>query len=216
LAAAVFYLFGRARFGEPVHPYVGDMHWTILALLFARRLFERGRWRDAFGLAAALVLQAGTSVYPVLATAIVGLPFAFWLLLRHPVDRRRLGQLVLVTAVLGLAAACVAVPYLHLESAGELPQVEQIFLRPDFFLPGGQWFQGWTRYVSALVAGEGAGERERSCSAACSVSGWPGARSFPNGSASIPASTRGRRCRSGCRRCGRCARRGRWRSGSIW
>jgi len=151
LAASLLYLFGRARFGEPIHPYVGDMHWALLALLFARRLFVHSRWRDAVALGLVLALQAGTSVYPAFATALVGLPFALWLVARHRLDRERLLRLAPVAAGVVVASGFVAAPYFLLHARGELPQAQQIFVGVPFFLPGGPWFQGWSRYALAVA-----------------------------------------------------------------
>lgn len=151
LAAAIFYLFGRARLGEPVHPYVGDVSWLVLALLFAHRLFVRGWWRDAACLAGALALQIGTSVYPAAVSVFLGLPFAVWLVVRFGLDAPRALRLLPVAATVALAATFVASPYFTLESSGELPEVTQIFLHPRFFLAGGPWFQGWCRDILAIA-----------------------------------------------------------------
>ena len=50
IVAGTIFAFHYIKSGDVVHLYVRDTVWTLLALLFARRLFEHGRWRDAAGL----------------------------------------------------------------------------------------------------------------------------------------------------------------------
>ena len=78
--AALLYGFHSARLSDPTHLYVPDTVWTLLALFFFRRWLLNGRWRDVCALGGAVSLQIGGSLYPLIAGAAVGLPFAIWLL----------------------------------------------------------------------------------------------------------------------------------------
>jgi hypothetical protein len=152
LAAALFFLFSRGRFGEIVHPFAGDTSWAVAALYFSRRLFAGARWRDAIGLAIALALQVGTSVYPLTASALVGVPFAVWLLLRHPFPASGALKLALPAAACVGALAFLVVPVMALREGGAFVERQrQFFAESAYFLPGGMWFQGWSRDLLAIA-----------------------------------------------------------------
>jgi hypothetical protein len=115
--AGCLFAFHRLRIGDPMHLFVHANYWTALALLFAHRLFERGRWRDAGALAACLGLQLLESFYTIVSLAIVGGVYGLWLVARH---FRHLGalapKLLAVVASVALLAAMVFAPYLHVRT----------------------------------------------------------------------------------------------------
>lgn len=128
-----------------IHPYVQDSAWTVLALLFAQRLFAHHRWRDAIGLGLCAALQIGASFYPLISGAVIGVAFLVWLLLHHGVRRQRLPQLLLVAAMVATAAAFVYGPFLSLRAEGALsPRRWQAFAVWDAFLPALGGYLGWT------------------------------------------------------------------------
>jgi hypothetical protein len=151
LVAGLLYAFHAARTRDPVHPYVYDTTWAVLAILFAERLLARARWRDAVALAAAAVLEIGTSFYALVASLVFGQPLAIWLVARYGLRRVRWSQLALVGALVGIAAAWLFAPYLELRRAGALAErTQQVFTAWSEFLPGARLFPGWT--ALALVA----------------------------------------------------------------
>lgn len=143
IAAGLLYGFHALKAYDVVHPFAYDGAWTVLALFFARRLFEGERWRDALGLAAAIALQISQSFYPLLAGVLVGAPFAVWLAFRHGLTGRRPLQLAAVAAATLLVAWALLSPYLE----GRAQQVIaepgfQIFLPWSWIAPGGRWSLG--------------------------------------------------------------------------
>src|SRR5262245_32846152 len=66
IGAGLLYAFHRLRLDFIYHPAEVDTTWTVFALFFATRLFARGRWRDAIGLALAGAFQIAASFYPTL------------------------------------------------------------------------------------------------------------------------------------------------------
>jgi hypothetical protein len=153
IVAGLLYGFHRVELTNVVHPHIYDTTWTVFALGFGRRLFARGRWRDAVGLGASAALQLGTSFYPFVASVLLALPFGVWLVLRHRLGRVSRWQIGFVLAAVGLAAAFTFAPYLLLRGAGELPAREaQIFVWPGAYLPGQVFFFGWPCLVLAGIS----------------------------------------------------------------
>lgn len=150
--AGLLYGLHPARMGNPVHPYLWDTGWTVLAMFFATRLLSRGRWRDAAGLALAVTLQLGGSLYAILGGFAVALPCSIALLAQHGWRRLRLGPCLLVAALVVLAAAAFYTPYLMLrgeESA--LARSGQVVMLWSHFLPGRPRFSGWLLVVFAIL-----------------------------------------------------------------
>ena len=116
--AGLLFGFQPLRLGHVMHPSVWDIAWTVLALLFAERLFARGRWRDAVGLGAAIALQIGASFYPLLAATLLAPGVILWLALHHGLARVGVAKLAAVGAMGLLAASLVLVPYLSAETEG--------------------------------------------------------------------------------------------------
>lgn len=145
IVAGLLYAFHPARIQDPVHPYIYDTTWAVLGILFAQRLFARGRWRDAAALAVCAALELGTSFYSLVASLLVCLPLAIWLVGHYGLRQVRWQQLVLVGVVVGLVAAWLFTPYLDLSRAGVLAvRAEQHFTGWWEYLPGGRRFPGWT------------------------------------------------------------------------
>jgi hypothetical protein len=167
IIAGLLYAFHPIRMMYVMHPSVWDSAWTVFALLFAERLFAKGRWRDALGLAASIAFQIGASFYSLLAAVFLTPPFAAWLLLRDrlrhatapllrdrlrhataPLLRDRLRhatalQLVFVGGCAALSAALLLGPYLWSPAAGKLEHAALAFAAPGSYLPGGRIFPGW-------------------------------------------------------------------------
>jgi len=150
IVAGLLYGFHRVELANVVHPHIYDTTWTVFALVFGRRLFAHGRWRDAAGLAVSSALQLGTSFYPFVASVLLALPFGLWLVLRHRLRHVGWRQIGFVLAVVGLAGAFTFAPYLLLRGVGELPAREaQTFAWPVSYLPGEFLFFGWPCLVLA-------------------------------------------------------------------
>lgn len=111
--AGLFFELYRARVADTVHPYIHANFWTPLALLFLYRLFHRGDWRSALGLAFFGSMQLGESVYPVLAaTLLLGTSAVILAIQRRDVLLERLPKLLFCAAVAGAAAWWVLGEYL--------------------------------------------------------------------------------------------------------
>ncbi len=147
IVAALLYAFSIIKIGDVIHIYVYDNAWTLLALLFTRRLFEHPRWRDAVGLAAAIALQMGGSFYTLVAALPVALPFAVWLIVRdRGAGLRRIPPVMLGFVVLASLAVAwwVLGPYLSFDaSGGYKDQVVQGYRRLNYLLPSRNGFWGW-------------------------------------------------------------------------
>jgi hypothetical protein len=153
IVAGILYGFHRIEVTNVIHPHIYDTMWTVFALGFGRRLFVRGRWRDAAGLAASAALQIGTSFYPFVASVLLALPFGLWLVLRHRPGRMGWRQIGFVLAAAGLAGAFTFAPYLLLRGAEQLPvRKAQLFALPISYLPGEILFFGWPCLVLAGVS----------------------------------------------------------------
>ena len=94
LVAALLYGFGHQRAADVVHPYLHDHAATLCMFFFAQRWFAGGRWRDAVGLGLAGAFLLLGSIYPVIATALLGLPLLVWLLKVYGLARLRPAILV--------------------------------------------------------------------------------------------------------------------------
>lgn len=152
LVAGLLFAFHPIRLTDITHPSVWDASWTVLGLWFAERLFGGGRWRDAFGLAAAVALQMGASFYPLLAATFSLPPFAIWLAVRDRPPKVSLAQLAFVAGATLLAAACLLGPYLGVETEqGEMRRQIFAFAPLRHYLPGERLFPGFV-LLALLVA----------------------------------------------------------------
>lgn len=143
LTAGLLFGFHPLKTTDVIHPYVPDIAWTVLALYFAERLFAKGRWRDAAGLAACVLLQLGGSLYPLAGAAVLALPCLAWLLLRHGLRGLRAGPLLLAVGLPLLAAAVLFAPFLALHGEGVLRHRIHLYMPWADLLPGGPLFPGW-------------------------------------------------------------------------
>jgi hypothetical protein len=143
IAAALLYAFHPMKVEDPVHAFGYDTGWTVLAFLFARRWFERGRWRDVVPLTLCCVLQVTSSLYPLLCAVVIGAPFAVWLVWRYGVRRLRPAQCALLVGSVLIVAVLVFSPYLEARSEGLIEARRfQSFLAWADLLPGGRFFPG--------------------------------------------------------------------------
>lgn len=104
--------------------HVQGFFYLPFALFFTARWLDRGQWRYAALLAAALFLQATTSAYLGFALAFAygaALPFLV-ADARERLDRRRILGLVSAGGLAVLGAALLALPYLWLKSVGLVPE----------------------------------------------------------------------------------------------
>lgn len=157
LVAGLFYGFHPSWVRDVTHPYVYDTVWIVLCLLFARRLFERWRWRDALALGVCGALQLGVAFYPILAAACVALPFGLWLVLHCDWRRARPARLLAVALPLLGAFLWIQLPYLDsaLQSSFDAaPAVDAragaAFAAAGDWAPGGTLFPGFAMLL--LVA----------------------------------------------------------------
>lgn len=153
IVAAAIYVMHEVKVGDVIHLYVRDTAWTLLALLFARRLFEQGRWRDAAGLAFAIGMHLSGSLYPLVAAALIA-PFSVaWLIRVYGITRRLAARLAGVALVTALGAALLLGPYLALREAGDLgTSTAQLFVPLYSLLPGRPAFPGFTTLVLVALA----------------------------------------------------------------
>ncbi len=152
IAAGLLYAFGSGQLGAPVHFFSTDNAWLLFALFFAVRLFRSGRLVDAAGLGAAAALQAGSSFYPLFATALAALPFSVWLLWRH--RRVPVSRVALAASIAAAGAAAVLWPYLAADAAGgdARERAVRYYATWSQLLPGGILSPGWTGWLLAAAA----------------------------------------------------------------
>ena len=129
ITAGILYGFHSIRMRDPVHFYVWDNAWLLLALLFARRLFVSARWRDAIGLALVTSMQIAGSVYPLLVAMIVALPMTAWFTKTYGLSKVRWEQVGFVVVVCAIAAWLSLGPFFGLQSEGAFHErTEQVYL----------------------------------------------------------------------------------------
>jgi hypothetical protein len=152
LAAALLFAFHPIRQDLASHPPEWDIAWTALALWFAQRLFEEGRWRDAAGLALCVGLQIAASFYALLAAALLSLPLVTWLVVHRAARRVSATQLAVVAACAAIAAALLLGPYLAARRAGAIGGRTLAFYAPwRDYAPGGRLFPGAAVASAALL-----------------------------------------------------------------
>ena len=143
IVAGLLYAFHPMKVEDPGHAFGYDTGWTVLAFLFARRWFERGRWRDALALALCASLQVSSSLYPLLCAVVVAVPYAIWLVWRYGVRRLRPAQCAVVAGSVLAVAALVFTPYLELRGEGLIQARSfQTFMPWGWLAPGGRLFPG--------------------------------------------------------------------------
>lgn len=143
IVAGLLYGFHTIRMRDPVHFFVWDNAWTILALLFARRLFVAPRWRDAIALSLCCGMQIAGSVYPLLAAVVIGSIMAAWFVYTYGVKRLRPAQIAFVVAFMGVVAWAVLSPYFGLRETGQIESRDLKFFLPFHWLtPGTMFFPG--------------------------------------------------------------------------
>jgi hypothetical protein len=161
VVAGLVYAFHPVKVHDVAHPYIWDSGWTVLALFFARRLAERGRWRDALGLAASASLQLAGSLYPLLSGAVLGAVLLPWLAARASAAGRRPAPWALATLLCVVSGWLLLHPYLEAARSGVLePRAVQGHLPWVHLAPGGLRFPGW---LPLLLAAAGLALGRRRC-----------------------------------------------------
>jgi hypothetical protein len=157
--AGLLFAFHPDRVFYPAHPFIHGNQWTPLALLFAARLFERRRWRDAAGLALFVGLQILESPYQLLAFAILGGVYGAWLVVRNVRALPSLAPKLLAVAGCTIAVlAGVFGPYLRTRATwpGLLRSQDEDYPlslhAPGDLLPGGGAYAGSVALALAAVA----------------------------------------------------------------
>lgn len=153
IVAGFLYVLLPAHARDVTHPTIYDMAWTIFAIFFSQRLFAHGRWRDAIGLAASIVLQLGASFYPFLAAFFLAPPYVLWLLVRYRFRHVRWTQLAFVVLASLAGGAAVYGPYLSTRRETDmLHRSAQFYTNWASFLPSGPNFLGWMVLVLMAAA----------------------------------------------------------------
>ncbi len=152
VAGLAFALF-RPRLSDPIHPYVNADLWTAAALYFLCRLFRRGDWRSALGLAVTGTLQLAESLYPIIgASVLLGVSGLSLAVRRRDVLLDRLPKLLFCMLVAGGAAWFIFGPYLE---AGQRWGIlaGRVGLQPTLagFAPGTRFFPGGILVGLALL-----------------------------------------------------------------
>jgi hypothetical protein len=149
LLAGLLFAFTPQRLITAHWPGIVGNQWTPLALLFAHRLFERARWRDAAVLAFALAMQILESFYQMVPLAVVGGVYGAYLLVHH---RRQVPALLpKLLAVGGVAAAVTAfvlTPYVQVRAAWHTVAGHESLL-PSL----NEFFFGQIRYPGTVLLG---------------------------------------------------------------
>ena len=159
VVAGILFAFHETRMRDPVHFFVWDNAWTLLALVFAARLFRKPRWRDAVALAVCCMLQIGGSLYPLLVAVLFALPFLVWLLVVQGPKNLRPSMWVL-PMVAGLAMAAFALgPFLEVRELGEVTRRAEFIFLPSllYWLEPGQWFFPGVVLLGLLLLGLASG-----------------------------------------------------------
>lgn len=160
--SSVTYAFNATVLENIHHPSVWDTSWTVFALLFARRLFENGRWVDTVGLAIAISLQVAADVYPTVTAAIVAVPIGISMACSYGLRAIKVSQVVMIGAAAILVAAAVYVPYIQTQRIEpQFHREAQIFALWGAYLPGGSLFVGLPCVVLCLAAMLPAASRSR-------------------------------------------------------
>ncbi|MDE0886046.1 MAG: hypothetical protein OSB70_10990 [Myxococcota bacterium] len=162
--AGLFYGFHAVRLDLLLWAAEIDTTWAVFALLFSRRLFERGRTRDAVWLGLACCLQMATSFYSFLAAATLAGCFLPWLLKTHGLRQVQVKQLAGLALGIGAFALFLYSPYFELREGGDL--FDRGFRAPmplSAYLPGQAYFFGLTLWILAgvgLIRGQSGLARE--------------------------------------------------------
>ncbi len=155
LLAGLVYGFAYTKIGDPIHPYGYDTAWGVLALVFARRMIEAGRWRDTLALVVCCGLQIGSSFYPLLAVSMLALPFGLWLVAGAELDRRRWLQVGLVAASILLISLLAFWPFLDLQAAGEFEARLRRHLQWTDLAPAADGWPGFPGFMLLALAAVG-------------------------------------------------------------
>jgi arylsulfatase A-like enzyme len=153
IAAGLLFAFQPHRLDAPFHFFTHDNAWFLLALLFARRVFEHRRWRDGLALGVVAAPLVASSSYPFYAAAVAAVPVAVWLVWRSGWRWIPWPALALAALPLGLAASFILTPYLSMHGAELAGRPVQYFASWSWWLPGGRLFPGIAVVMGVVLAG---------------------------------------------------------------
>jgi hypothetical protein len=143
ICAALLYAFHPLKVSDPVHFYVYDTVWTVLALFFAHRLFAAPRWRWAIALSLATAMQLSGSIYPILAATVAGLTFLAWLLWQYGWREQRLSHWLFISGFMAITVYLLFSPYIgNLDEGKMWIRHVQAFRSLSFLLPDQEGFPG--------------------------------------------------------------------------
>jgi hypothetical protein len=151
--AGLLFALHPVRVLDVMHPDVHGNHWAPLTLLFTYRLVAGGRWRDAVGLLASLVLQILGSFYQLLAFTVIGGTCAAFLFVATRARLRAvLTKLTTVAAGAAIAAWIVLRPYTYMRDTWHVVsgRPTMLFWLHDFGF-GGPVYPGSVLVGLALV-----------------------------------------------------------------
>lgn len=153
IAAGLLYVFHPAHAADIWHPTLADMTWTIFAMFFAQRWFAGGRWRDAIGLSASVVLQIGASFYPFVAAFFLCVPYTAWLLSRYRFRKVGRAQVAFVILAIAAGAAVLLGPYLATRGEAHIIRRSvQIYASWRSLFPSPEALSGWLALALTLIA----------------------------------------------------------------
>jgi hypothetical protein len=133
------------------YPFIFDLGWTVLALLFGRRVFAGGGFRDALLLALCVSLQLATSFYALLSSLCLGVPVLVWLVLRYGVSQLRAVPVGVALILVAVVAVGLFSPYLSWSREAEMMHRDfQAFAPWAVFAPGR--IIGFLGFALALLA----------------------------------------------------------------
>jgi hypothetical protein len=150
IVAGLIYAFHIMKIGDMAHIMLWETMWTPPAILFATRLFARGRWRDAVGLAVSISMQTAGSAYPLLAVALLALPIIVWLVVSYGFRQVRVAQLGFVAVFVTCVALLVFGPYIAKSGEGQYEPAAYLAFGSISYFTEGAGFPGWV--VLALMA----------------------------------------------------------------
>ena len=151
LAAGLLYGFSAVHNADMLHFYIHDMSFTVLAIYCTDRWLDEGRWRFAIGLAAAVALQIGSSLYPLVAATILAPPLLGWMIHRHGVRKTGWAQWAFIAVVVVATGLFVFLPYLDVPS--DRKAAGDVFYMPwSAVMPSGKLFAGWSAWL-LLICG---------------------------------------------------------------
>ncbi len=156
IVAALLYAFHPDKLADINHYYIHDTAWTVLALFFAHRFFQRGGYANAISLALCCAMQMAGSFYPFVGAVLLAGPMAVWLIHRHGIRRLELPAALTAFVVIAIAGYFIFSPYLAMRSSDALIARSDLhFALWSEILPGGGRFPGWIALLLVAIGALG-------------------------------------------------------------